>query len=44
MKVLSESTKLPVHWSSKIIVRYKRNVITGELHWAKQIASDFNKD
>ena len=31
----SKSTKLPVHWSSKIPVRYKRNAITGELHRAK---------
>ena len=34
-QVFSKSTKLPVHWSSKIPVRYKRNAITGELHLAK---------
>ena len=33
-----------MHWSSKILVRYKHNAITGELHWAKRIASDFNKE
>ena len=27
-QVFSKSTKLPVHWSSKIPVRYKRNAIT----------------
>ena len=43
-QVFSKSTKLPVHWSSKIHARYKRNAITGELHQAKQIASDFNKE
>ena len=31
-----------MHWSSKIPTRYKRNVITGELHSAKRIANDFN--
>ena len=44
MQVFSKSTKLPVHWSSKILVRYKRNAITGELNRAKRIASDFNKE
>ena len=43
-QAFSKSTKLPVHWSSKIPVRYKRNAITGELHWAKRIASDFKKE
>ena len=33
-----------MHGSSKIPVRYKRNAITGELHRAKRIASDFNKE
>ena len=43
-QVFSKSTKLPVHWSSKIPVRYKRKAITGELHRARQIASDFDKE
>ena len=42
-QVFSKSTKLHVHWSSKIPVRYKRNAITREVHRAKRIASDFNK-
>ena len=44
MQVFIKSTKLPVHWSSKIPVRYKHNAITGELNRAKQIAPDFNKE
>ena len=44
MQVFSKSTKLPVHWSSKIPVRYKRNAITGELNRAKRITPDFNKE
>ena len=31
MQVFSKSTKLPVHWSSEILVGYKRNAITEEL-------------
>ena len=34
--------KLPVYWTSKIPVRYKRNAITGELHRGKKIASNFD--
>ena len=44
IQVFSKSTKLLVHWSPKIPVRYKRNAITGELNRAKRIASDFNKE
>ena len=44
MQVFSKSTKLPVHWSSKIPVRYKRNAVTEELNRAKRIASDFNEE
>ena len=40
-QAFSKSTKLPVHWSSKIPVRYKRNAITGELHQVKRITSRF---
>ena len=31
--------KLPVHWSSKILKRYKRNAITGDLNRAARMAS-----
>ena len=34
--------KLPVHWTSKISLRYKCNAIVGELHRAKKIASNFD--
>ena len=40
----SKSTKLPMHWKSKILVRYKHNVVTGELHRVKWIAPDFNEE
>ena len=43
-QVFSKSIKLTVHWSSKIPVRYKHNAITGKLHRAKRIVSDFNKE
>ena len=36
--------KLPVFWSSKVPKRYKRNAINGELHRARKIASDFEKE
>ena len=41
-KVYNKSKKLSVHWSSKILTKYKRDAITGELHRAKRIANDFN--
>ena len=41
-KVYNKSKKLPMHLSSKIPTRYKRNAITGELHRAKRIANEFN--
>ena len=39
-KVYNKSKKLPVHWSSKIPNRYKRNAITGELHKTERTADD----
>ena len=41
-QVYNKMKKFPVHWTSKIPVRYKRNAITGELHRAKKIASNFD--
>ena len=41
-EVYNKPKKLPVHWSSKIRTRYKRNAITSELHRAKRIADKFN--
>ena len=43
-QVFSKSTKLRVHWNSKIPVRYKTNTLTGELNRAKRVAPDFNKE
>ena len=34
----------PVHWSSKVPFRYKKNVINGELHRAKKISSNFQSE
>ena len=42
--VVSKDNKLPVHWSSKIPKRYKRNTINGELHRAEKIASNFTTE
>ena len=33
-----------MHWSSKVLFKYKRNAITGELQRAKRIASDFGEE
>ena len=41
-KLYNKSKKLSVHWSSKILTKYKRDAITGELHRAKRIANDLN--
>ena len=43
-QVFTKLTKFPVHWSSKIPTNYKRNAITSELHGAKKIATDFDKE
>ena len=43
-QVLTGLTKLPVHWSSKFPINYKQNAITSELHRAKKIATDFDKE
>ena len=43
-EVVSNDRKLPPHWSSKIPKRYKRNIINGELHRAKKISSNFDKE
>ena len=40
-KVYTRSNKFPVHWSSKIPLRYKRNAIAGDLHRGSKIASNF---
>ena len=42
--VYEKPGKLPVFWSSKVPKRYKRNAITGELHRARKIASNFSAE
>ena len=42
--VVNKSSKLPFHFSSQFSLQYKRNVITGELHRAKAIGSDFDHE
>ena len=36
--------KLPVHWSSQVPKRYKRNAITGDLYRSTRITSDMDKE
>ena len=43
-QVYNKMKKLPVHWTSKIPVRYKHNAVISELHRAKKIASNFDID
>ena len=43
-KVLTKLTKFPVHLSSKISTNYKWNTVTSELHRAKKIPIDFDKE
>ena len=43
-QVYNKLKKLPVHWTLKIPVRYKRNAITRELHRAKKTASHFDME
>ena len=37
-----KSKKLPLYWSSYILLRYKPNVLLGELHRANKMASNFS--
>ena len=43
-QVYNKAKKLPAHWSSKVPYKYKRNAITGELHRAKRIVSNFDNE
>ena len=38
-EVKCNERKLPVHWSSKVVKRYKRNAIIGDLNRATGVAS-----
>ena len=39
-----KESKLPVPWESKVPKHYKRNTLLGELHRAKKISSNFQKE
>ena len=41
-QVYNKMKKFPVHWTSRIPVRYKHNAIRGELYRAKKIGSNFD--
>ena len=43
-EVYRKPNKIPVHWSSKIPKRYKRNAIWGDLTRSKRMSSDFQKE
>ena len=43
-QVYNKAKQLPLHWSSKVPYKYKRNAITGKLHRAKRIASNFDDE
>ena len=42
--VFKKPGKLPTHWKSEVPTKWKRNCITGALHRAKRISTDFDKD
>ena len=39
-----KKSKIPIHWSSEIPKRYKRNTTTTDLHWAGNIASNMKEE
>ena len=43
-KVYRKERKLPVHWTSKVSKRYKRNAINADLNRAARIASIFTEE
>ena len=40
-EVFVKKSMYPVHWSSKVPFRYKKNAINGKLHRARKISSNF---
>ena len=43
-KVYARPNEFPIHWSSKISLRYKPSAITGDLHRANKITSNFSNE
>ena len=44
IQVFVKKSMYPVHWSSKVSFRYKKNAIDGELHRAKKISLNFQSE
>ena len=43
-KVHRKESEIPIHWSTKIPKRYKRNIITIDFHRAGNIASNMKEE
>ena len=43
-EVFRQTSKLPVHWSSKVPKQYKRNAVIEDLHRSKRISSNFEME
>ena len=43
-QVFLKKSMYPIHWSSKVPFRYKKNAINSELHRAKKISSNFQSE
>jgi hypothetical protein len=41
---VNRNRKKPVHWSSKVPKKIKRNIVTNDLHRAKKISTDFENE
>ena len=41
---VNRNRKKPMHWSSKVPKKIKRNIVNNELHRARNISSDFNDE
>ena len=41
---VNRTKKLPMHWSSKVPKKFKRNIINNELHRARKISTNFSNE
>ena len=41
---VNRNRKMPMHWSSKVSKKIKRNIINNDLHRAKKISTDFETE
>lgn len=41
-QIYTKRKKFPVHWTSNVPIKYKRNAVKGGLHRTKKIATDYN--